>query len=132
MSDSPWKAAQPASAGTVTRRGFTLGAVAAAATLMQPGAALARIPPEAGALPEQSSPATQLSPEAQAEADMKVREILRKYGSRLNDQQKAEIRRITAETQSGLEKMRAFALRNGDQPATVFQIYRGADAKGGK
>ncbi len=56
---------------------------------------------------------------------MKVREVFRKYGSRLSEEQKTDIRRTMAETQSGLEKMRAFALQNVDQPATVFQIYRG-------
>jgi hypothetical protein len=40
----------------------------------------------------------------------------------LSDEQKADIRRAMAETQDGLEKMRTFALENGDQPATVFKI----------
>ena len=54
-----------------------------------------------------------LSPAAQAEVEMKVASIFRKYGERLNDEQKADIRRAMAETQDGLEKMRAFVLENG-------------------
>jgi hypothetical protein len=65
-----------------------------------------------------------LSASAQAEVEMKVASIFRKYGDRLNDEQKADIRRIMAETQEGLEKMRAFKLENGDQPADAFRAYR--------
>ncbi|HEV8494858.1 MAG TPA: hypothetical protein VGR76_21440, partial [Candidatus Angelobacter sp.] len=61
---------------------------------------------------------------AQAEVEMKVASIFRKYGDRLNDEQKADIRRIMAESQEGLEKMRAFKLENGDQPADAFRAYR--------
>ena len=65
-----------------------------------------------------------LSASAQAEVEMKVASIFRKYGDRLNDEQKADIRRIMAESQEGLEKMRAFKLENGDQPADAFRAYR--------
>jgi hypothetical protein len=62
-----------------------------------------------------------LSPAAQAEVEMKVASIFRKYGDKLSDEQKADIRRIMAESQEGLEKMRTFKLINGDQPADTFQ-----------
>jgi len=65
-----------------------------------------------------------LSASAQAEVEMKVASIFRKYGDRLSDEQKADIRRIMAESQEGLEKMRAFKLENGDQPADAFRAYR--------
>ena len=129
---------------SVDRRRFTLGAAAAAtAALISPGQALKEAQAQAQAagaakqvstnevsVLEQKAQAAiaKLSPAAQAEVEAKVSSIFRKYGSRLNDQQKADIRRAMAETQEGLEKMRAFALENGDQPATVFQI----DAGGGK
>ena len=135
---------------SVDRRRFTLGAAAAAtAALISPGQALEEAQAQAQAAgaspqvtPQQVSPPQQvsaleqkaqaamakLSPAAQAEVEAKVSSIFRKYGSRLSDEQKADIRRAMAETQEGLEKMRAFALENGDQPATVFQI----DAGGGK
>src|ERR1041385_6397162 len=65
-----------------------------------------------------------LSASAQAEVEMKVASIFRKYGDRLSEEQKADIRRIMAESQEGLEKMRAFKLENGDQPADAFRAYR--------
>ena len=65
-----------------------------------------------------------LSASAQAEVEMKVASIFRKYGDRLSDEQKADIRRIMAESQEGLEKMRAFKLENGDQPADAFRAFR--------
>ena len=57
-------------------------------------------------------------------AAAKVASIIRKYGDRLSEEQKADIRRIMAETQEGLEKMRAFVLENGDQPADAFRAWR--------
>ena len=119
------------------RRQFALGAAAAATTALIPkgnGLAIDVMAQAAttGAQPldPQSLEAktraamAKLSASAQAEVEMKVASIFRKYGDRLNDEQKADIRRIMAESQEGLEKMRAFALDNGDQPATVFQLHR--------
>lgn len=112
------------------RRRFTLGAAAAATTaLISPAQALEQA--QASGSPKPLTPLEQkaraamakLGPAAQAEVEAKVSSIFRKYGSRLSDEQKADIRRAMAETQEGLEKMRAFALENGDQPATVFHIH---------
>src|SRR5262249_1646422 len=55
---------------------------------------------------------------------MKVGNIFRKYGDRLSPEQKADIRKGMADGQEGLDKMRAFALANSDQPATVFVTFR--------
>ena len=118
----------------VTRRHFALGAAAAAtAALINPAEALEQAQNAAssqtGTLEQKAKTAmAKLSPAAQAEVEMKVASILRKYGDRLNDEQKADIRRAMAETQDGLEKMRAFELENGDQPATVLKLRR----EGGK
>ena len=120
------------------RRRFTLGAAAAATTaLILPVEAISQTapqtsPPAAPLTPlEQQAQAAmaKLSPQAQAEVEMKVTEIFRKYGDKLSAEQKTDIRKIMAETQDGLEKMRAFALDNGDQPATVFHAYRGEGNK---
>ena len=113
---------------SLDRRRFALGAAAAAAAaIVHPGEVLAQAqqPAPPGSLQERMEKAlAQLTPSARAEAEMKVNNIFRKYGNRLSDEQKTDIRRILAETQSGLEKMRDFALDNGDQPATVFLPYR--------
>jgi len=108
----------------VTRRGFALGAAAAAAAALLPSDTLAH-----SVHMQQPSAMAKLSPESQAEVEMKFNAIVRRHGSRLNDVQKADIRRILAEGQEGLEKMRAFALGNGDQPATVFRTRREREGK---
>jgi hypothetical protein len=119
------------------RRQFALGAAAAATTaLISKGNALS-IEGLAQAAAASSQPLdpqsldaktkaamAKLSASAQAEVEMKVASIFRKYGDRLSDEQKADIRRIMAESQEGLEKMRAFKLDNGDQPADAFRAYR--------
>jgi hypothetical protein len=64
-----------------------------------------------------------LSAGSQAEVDEKVQAILRKYGDRLSDAQKADIRRLVTEGQAPLEKMRAFPLDNGDQPGNVLRLF---------
>ena len=110
------------------RRQFALGAAAAAtAALIHPSDALAQtaVTPAGDSLDAKARAAmAKLSASAQAEVEMKVASIFRKYGGRLSPEQKADIRRIMAETQEGLEKMRAFPLDNADQPADTFRAYR--------
>jgi hypothetical protein len=119
------------------RRQFALGAAAAATTaLISKGNALPIETLAQASTGDDHSPEPQsleaktkaamakLSPAAQAEVEMKVASIFRKYGDRLSDEQKADISRIMAESQEGLEKMRAFKLENGDQPADAFRAYR--------
>jgi hypothetical protein len=115
------------------RRQFALGAAAAATTALIPkGNALSidafvQTAPASGdsSLEAKTKAAmAKLPASAQAEVEMKVASIFRKYGDRLSDEQKADIRRIMAESQEGLEKMRAFKLENGDQPADAFRAYR--------
>lgn len=112
---------------SISRRKFTVGAAVAATAVLLPGSASHAESPE----PEQSQSdsAAKLSPGARAEVEAKVKELFRKYGSRLSDEQKADIRKVMADTQDGLEKMRSFVLTNGDQPAAVFQLYREGDRK---
>ena len=106
------------------RRQFALGAAAAATSALLPGELLAQAAASDKSLDEKTRIAMgKLSPSAQAEVEMKVASIFRKYGDRLNDEQKADIRRIMAESQDGLEKMRTFKLENGDQPADAFRAY---------
>ena len=119
------------------RRQFALGAAAVATNALIPkGNGLTMDVVAQAAVADQSLEAktraamAKLSASAQAEVEMKVASIFRKYGDRLNEEQKADIRRIMAESQEGLEKMRAFKLENGDQPADAFRAYR-AEAKPG-
>jgi hypothetical protein len=118
------------------RRQFALGAAAAATTALIPkgnglaidvlaqAATTGTQPLDPQSLEAKTRAAmAKLSASAQAEVEMKVASIFRKYGDRLSEEQKADIRRIMAESQEGLEKMRAFKLENSDQPADAFRAY---------
>jgi hypothetical protein len=115
---------------SIGRRRFALGAAAATTALILPVEATCQAPGQSAPAPatplEQQAHAAmaKLSPQAQGEVEMKVNDIFRKYGDKLSADQKSDIRKVMAETQEGLEKMRTFALDNGDQPATVFHAYR--------
>src|SRR5258708_29314980 len=129
---------------SITRRSFATGAaVAAAAALISPAEALTQGMPQSqpqSQPPKADTPLAQkaqaavakLGPESRAEVEMKVNEIYRKYGNRLNEEQKTDILRIMAEGQPPLEKMRAFLLQNGDQPATVLQLIHETKTEGKK
>jgi len=105
--------------GGLSRREFARGAtVAAAAIAAIPGSILG-----AAALPQQPTrEGLKLSPEAVAEVDAKAAEILRRYGDRLDEAQKADIRRLAGEGQEPLEALRAFPLANSDEPATILHL----------
>lgn len=112
---------------SITRRSFAAGAAAAATGALLP---TGKIWAESeAALQAQPSAMDKLSPGARAEVEAKVKEIFRKYGKRLSDEQKADILKVMAENQDGLEKMRRFVLTNGDQPATVFKFTAEEKAK---
>ncbi|HEX7152588.1 MAG TPA: hypothetical protein VF618_13955 [Thermoanaerobaculia bacterium] len=68
----------------------------------------------------------QLSTEAQAEVEARISWILGKYGARLDDAQRADIRRLVSGAQGGFEQFRAFPLDNAVEPATPFRVWRAA------
>ncbi|HWR17674.1 MAG TPA: hypothetical protein VN577_22785 [Terriglobales bacterium] len=74
---------------------------------------------------EKATAGPKLSPASQGEADATYDLLMKKYGGRFTAEQKQEIRRLVNQQQSGLDKLRAFQVGNGDEPATVFQPYRG-------
>lgn len=106
---------------SISRRDFARHAALAATVAVLPGRFLA----QPSSAPPQAAPAEKpkLSPEAQAEVHAKIEAIMRKRGSRLSEEQKKDVRRLVTEGQASLENLRAFALENSDQPATVLRIY---------
>jgi hypothetical protein len=58
------------------------------------------------------------------EVDARVQWIVAKYGARLNDQERVDIRRIITGGQAGIETMRKYDLANATGPAEPFRIYR--------
>lgn len=116
---------QKGSSVGISRRDFARRAAFAAATAAcLPGDLLA-VPRPLRAGDERE---LGVSPETQAEVDAKVQAILRKYGDRLTEAQKTDLRRVVLEGQKPLERLRAFALDNADQPANVMKIYPDAGA----
>ena len=56
-----------------------------------------------------------------AEAEAQYQVLLAKYGTRLSDEQKADIRRLIDQGQKSALSLRSFHLYNSDEPANVFQ-----------
>ncbi len=72
-----------------------------------------------------TAPGTQSAPklkaDGQGEAETRYQQILSLYGDRLDEEQKANIKRMCAELQSMLERIRSFPLENGDAPALYLK-----------
>jgi hypothetical protein len=106
---------------TLTRRDFARGIALTAAAVAAPRNTPAQIESASGgASQEATAQATQLSPTGEAQ----IQTILAKYGKRLSDEQKADVRRLVAQAQKTSEALRAFPLDNSDEPAMIFHIYR--------
>jgi len=74
------------------------------------------------ALPEQqAADLPKLSPESHAEVEARIQYILTQYGSRFSDAQKADIRRLCVVAQPPLDRLRAYALENGDGPGLYLK-----------
>jgi hypothetical protein len=114
--------AEKTSAPGMSRRDFARHAAMAAATAACLPAELLTASPLQTPAPTQQ-PDEKLSPESQAEVDAKIQAVFRKYGDRLSEAQKADVRRVLTEGQKPLELMRKFPLDNGDQPGNVLKLY---------
>ncbi|HEY2120443.1 MAG TPA: twin-arginine translocation signal domain-containing protein [Candidatus Acidoferrum sp.] len=62
-----------------------------------------------------------LSAEGQSEAEARYQLALSRYGSRLNEEQKKSAKFMCYTVQPGLERLRSFALQNGDVPALFLR-----------
>jgi len=136
--------ASGAKTGGITRREFARrAALASAMASVAPATALTATPPQPnehapvaaadhrGHLSDPSSNITtpeqqpadmpKLSPESHAEAEARIQTIFAQYGTRFSDAQKADIRRLCFLGQPPLDRLRAYALENGDNPALYFK-----------
>ena len=105
----------------LSRRDFARVAAVTAATAALPIANKAAAQPQLADLLE-STQAAQLSPAAEAQ----YQAILARYGKRLSDEQKTELKRLITQVQKTSDAMRAFPLENSNEPAMIFQVYRKA------
>jgi len=118
----------PSSAKTdrITRREFARrAAIASAVASVAPASAVATpasaVPPSAPPSPPQPADLSKLSPESHAEVEARIQTILNQYGSRFSDAQKADLRRLCALAQPPLDRLRAYALENGDGSALYLK-----------
>ena len=65
--------------------------------------------------------APKLSPESQAEMESRLQTVFTQYGPRLSDAQKSDLRRIAADGQAALDRLRAYPADNGDGPALYLK-----------
>ncbi len=70
---------------------------------------------------QQTPELAKLSPESRAEVEARIQAIFAQYGSRFSEEQKADIRRLCAVAQPSLDRLRAYALENGDGPALYLK-----------
>ncbi len=70
-----------------------------------------------------SAEAADAAPNAEVEA--RIQWVFTKYGSRLNDEQRADIRRIITSGQPAIDAMRAYPLGNEAGPPVPFRVYSG-------
>jgi hypothetical protein len=107
---------------TISRRQFAQRAamVSASASFVPTTVALGQSTPTTGAsqLPDNFP---KLSPEGQLEAETRYQLVLSRHATHLDDEQKKITRMLCFFAQPGLERLRAFSLKNGDVPALFLK-----------
>lgn len=106
----------------ISRREFARRAAlaSAAATIAPANVLSSEAATNLSAVQQPPEPA-KLSPEAHAEVEARIQAILGPYGNRFSKEQKADIRRLCAQAQQPLERLRAYPLENGDAPALYLK-----------
>ncbi len=106
---------------TLTRREFAQRAAVLSATATLVPAAGIVVPPGVAATAQTQAEGPKLSDASQAEAESRYQQILSLYSNRLDDAQKAAAKRMCVELQPVLERVRGYALENGDAPALYLK-----------
>ena len=99
----------------ITRRNFTRGVALVAATTVAT--------PVTGAAA--SEPIEDVTAQTPIEIDAQFQAVLKKSGGKLTEEEKADVKRLLAQSQKTSEALRGFPLDNSDEPATVFRVYKG-------
>lgn len=125
--DARAESAAESASRKISRRQFGRdAAITTAATLAAPALLATTAGPGAPApQANKPEPLEGLSPQQTADVDAKLANILRKYGTRFDADQKERLRRILAQNERLLAPVRAFPLQNGDPPASVLRISFG-------
>ncbi len=120
-------ACNPKIVNRMSRRDFSRqAALAAAGIAALPAASLANsadVTIRSLEVPPQSDD-KKLSPASQAEVDSKLDIIFKKYGSRLTEEQKTDLRRLASRRPKASRSTFALTpIENSNQPATVLRLY---------
>jgi hypothetical protein len=102
----------------LSRRRFGQHAALAAALSLSPAELLAALHQSH----RQGHDSIELTSEQAENVEARLANIIRKYGSRLSEEQRKHLRRILSYNERMLASVRAFPLQNGDSPASVLKI----------
>jgi hypothetical protein len=110
----------------ISRREFGRRAALGSAAALVP-AELAKMQEKPSSASEKSAQASavdedDLSPAAHAEIEARYQSVIRKWGDRLDEEQKRRVRQILVENQRMLEPIRAFPLGNSNPPGPVLRF----------
>jgi hypothetical protein len=78
-------------------------------------------PPGSQQIPNLPANFPKLSDQSRAEAEQRQGAILAQYGTRFSNDQKADLRRLCYVLQPSLDKLRSYAIQNGDSPALYLK-----------
>jgi hypothetical protein len=106
----------------ISRREFARrAAIASAVASIAPAEVFATEKVIAASQSEQGPPAPKLSPESQTEAEARFQNILSQFGGRFSEAQKADLKRLCFLAQPPLDRLRAYAIENGDGAALYLK-----------
>ena len=112
-----------------SRREFAQRAALLSATAIVPPRAMLDLPTNTLPADQAEAGGARLSPEGQAEADARYQQVISLYGDRLNDEQKARVKKMCAELQPALDRIRSYKLENGNAPALYLKPLYERDKK---
>lgn len=106
----------------LSRREFAQRAAMLSATAsIVPHAAMLELPANTFDSKQVEAGGPKLSAEGQAEADARYQQVLALYGDRLTGEQKNRVKKMCAELQPALERIRSHKLENGNAPALYLK-----------
>jgi len=79
--------------------------------------------------PKLPSDFPKLSDQSRAEVEERYKAILAQYGGRFSDDQKTDLRRLCYVAQPPLDRLRSYAIQNGDSPALYLKPTVDRDKK---
>jgi hypothetical protein len=112
---------QPKKRGISRRQFAQRAALLSASASIVPAASVFAEPVQTPPAPQTPAAHPNLSAESQAEAEARYQQILSQYGGRFSAEEKTSLREMNLMTQASLDKVRAFSLENGDNPALYLK-----------